>query len=92
MTRQIHQIVVPLQYRPSILKVAHDIPMAGHLGVTKTKDRILAHFYWPNIFQDVANYCKTCSVYKFIDKGKAKHPLSPCLSLIPLSSVLPLTL
>ena len=34
--------------------------MAGHLGITKTKDRILQRYYWPGIFKDVAFYCKTC--------------------------------
>ena len=35
--RIVHQIVVPLSYRGEILSLAHDLPLAGHLGIRKTK-------------------------------------------------------
>ena len=35
------QIVVSSEYRNDILSLAHDISLAGHLGVRKTKRRIL---------------------------------------------------
>ena len=41
----VHQIVVPPCYRNEILKIAHELPVGGHLGVRKTKDRIMRHFY-----------------------------------------------
>jgi hypothetical protein len=31
--RQVHQIVVPKIYRQEIMELAHDTPLAGHLGV-----------------------------------------------------------
>ena len=43
------QVVVPKLCREFILKLAHDIHLAGK-GVEKTKDRILQHFYWQGIF------------------------------------------
>ena len=75
----IHQVVVPTKYRPNILMLAHDITMAGHLGVEKTKQRILANFYWPGVFHDVAEYCRSCHTCQFMDKGHAKRkvPLIP---------------
>ena len=57
---KVTQVVVPRGCRNSILKLAHDIPIAGQLGMKKTKDRILQNFYWPGIFQDVADYCRSC--------------------------------
>ena len=30
-----------IQYRAEILRVAHDVPMAGYLGIGKTQQRIL---------------------------------------------------
>ena len=43
-----------------MLKLAHDIASSGHLGVVKTKDRLLlAGFYWPSIGKDVTYYFKT---------------------------------
>ena len=54
--RQFEQIVVPMKCRSAVLCLVHDIPLSGHLGVEKTKDRILKNYYWPGIFKDVANY------------------------------------
>lgn len=39
------------------LKLAHDIPAAGHLGQEKTLARVLALFFWPGVHQDVKDYC-----------------------------------
>ena len=44
-----HQIVVPKIYRSEILSLAHETPMSGHLGVSKTYHKILNHFYWPGL-------------------------------------------
>ena len=38
------QLVLPQQYRQSVLKTAHSIPMAGHLGRKKTTSRVQARF------------------------------------------------
>ena len=35
---------------------------AGHMGVNKTRSRVLYCYYWPGVFQDIARYCKTCEV------------------------------
>ena len=40
----LYQVVVPRTMRSSVLELAHDNFMAGHLGVRKTKDRILEYF------------------------------------------------
>ena len=56
----VHQIVVPQVYRQEIIKLAHDTPMAGHLGVKKTSFKILQHFYWPGLNKDVSEFCKSC--------------------------------
>lgn len=37
--------------------LAHEVPMAGHLGITKTKDRVLQRCYWPGAFNNIAQYC-----------------------------------
>ena len=34
------QVVVPLNYRRTVLKYTHDIKASGHLGVTKTQSKI----------------------------------------------------
>ena len=59
----VHQIVVPKVYHNEGTSIAHDRPMAGHLGVKKTNDRILRHFWWPTLRKDVSEYCKSCHIH-----------------------------
>lgn len=40
----IHQIVVPVECRQHVLNLAHEHSWYGHLGVTKSYDRVLQHF------------------------------------------------
>ncbi|KAJ8382770.1 hypothetical protein SKAU_G00035480 [Synaphobranchus kaupii] len=54
------QVVVPLKFREEVMQLAHATPMAGHLGVRKTLERILRHFYWPQVRKDVVHFCRSC--------------------------------
>ena len=75
-----HQIVVPCSYRTHILSVAHDTPMSGHLGINITYQRILEHFYWPNLRKDVVEFgrsCHTCQVVGKPNQTLPKAPLQP---------------
>ena len=42
-----HQIVVPKSYRQDILSMAHETPLAGHMGETKSVRRFLTIFTSP---------------------------------------------
>ncbi|XP_077863555.1 uncharacterized protein LOC144347604 [Saccoglossus kowalevskii] len=77
----VHQIVVPHSYRHEILRIAHSIPVAGHLGVRKTEARIMAHFYWPKLHRDVVDYCKTCHTCQVV--GKPQPAIKPA-PLVPI--------
>lgn len=57
--KQGYQIVLPKNLRQSIIKLAHDQPLAGHLGTEKTKERILRSFYWPGMFHEISDYCSS---------------------------------
>ncbi len=74
------QLVVPEEMRPKVLTVAHHSPMAGHLGVKKTTDKVLSNFYWPGLtgdHGDVQLYCRSCHIcQRTVSKGKVgKVPL-----------------
>ena len=56
----VEQLVLPVSCRKSVFMLAHEIPLAGHLGRRKTA-QVLHRFYWPTIFKDVAEMCKTCA-------------------------------
>ena len=40
----VHQVVVAKMYRREVLHHAHVSPMAGHLGINKTYQKVLNHF------------------------------------------------
>ena len=52
-----HQIVIPKVYHYEMLSLAHETPLAGHLGSKKMLNKILEHFYWPSMRKDVTEYC-----------------------------------
>ena len=78
------QIVVPTAYRRQVLSLAHDHNWAGHLGVTKTYARILKHFFWPGLKQDVSQYCRTCPTCQLTGKPNQTIPAAP---LCPIPAV-----
>ena len=65
----------------STTSLAHDVPMAGHMGVTRTKDCLLQRYYWPGIFTDTANYCQSCEVCQ---KSNPKCPIRAKMGSMPL--------
>ncbi len=65
-----------------ILCLAHDHQLAGHLGVTKTYNRILSHFFWPGLKKYVAHYCRTCHTCQIVGKPNQSIPPAP-LTPIP---------
>ena len=75
--RIINQIVLPQCYRTEVISMAHAITWAGHLGVNKTNERILAPFFWPGIRQTVAQYCKTCQMCQIVGKPNQKIQRAP---------------
>ena len=78
------QVVVPTSCRQDIIKIAHEIPMAGHLGRNKTAKRILAHFDWPTLFRDVREFCRSSDrCQKAGGRKCGKVPLIP----LPIMSV-----
>ena len=78
-----YQIVVPPNCRADILQLAHATPMAGYLGVNKTYQRILNHFYWPGIKKDVKQFCKSCHECQVVGKPNQSIPVAP-LKPIPV--------
>lgn len=68
---EVKQLILPKKLRESVLEVAHDAILGGHLGTQKTLDRVRAHFHWPGITGDVTRYCQSCDIcQRTIDKGR----------------------
>lgn len=46
----------------SILQEFHSSPLGGHSGITRTKARVSAQFFWPTLHKDVTQFISTCLV------------------------------
>ncbi|CAJ1087392.1 uncharacterized protein LOC118469438 [Xyrichtys novacula] len=71
------QVVVPFVYRQHVLSVAHESKWSGHLGVNKTYNLILKHFFWPGLKSDVAKFCRSCHVCQLAGKPNQTIPPAP---------------
>ena len=73
----VYQIVVPTVHRREVLELAHDLPVSGHLGVRKTYNRVLQHFFWPGLKRDVAKWCKECHTCQLGGNPNQNIPQAP---------------
>ena len=78
------QLVVPSCLRSQLLQLSHDIPASGHLGIAKTKERLLAHFWWPKCHKHIIAYVRSCDRCQRI--GKGLHPRAAPLVPLPVVS------
>ena len=69
------QLVVPSCYRTALIQLAHEGPLAGHLGIHKTSHRLLRCFWWPGLRVSVGVWIKTCHTCQVI--GKPTHSAPP---------------
>ncbi|KAL9965984.1 hypothetical protein ACROYT_G023987 [Oculina patagonica] len=59
--RETHQqLCLPESLAPKVLYAFHDARSAGHLGVTKTTERVRKRFFWHGLREDVENHVKRC--------------------------------
>ena len=61
--------------------LAHDTPLAGHLGVDKTYRKVLGHFYWPGVHCDIKKFCRMCNPSQLARKPNQHPPVTP---LVPI--------
>ena len=76
---KVEQLVVPESRRQDILRFAHDSNYGGHLGLTKTKQRIKYSFWWPGINEEIKEYIKSCEECQLrrIKKATDRVPIEP---------------
>ena len=73
------RVVVPQFLRQEILRIAHTIPVAGHMGIEKTRHRIERHFFWPGFYSDIRTFCATCPECQLVARKRTseRSPLKP---------------
>ena len=79
---QIMRRCVPNDEQVRILTFCHSEACGGHFSARKTADKILqAGFYWPTIFKDCFDFCKTCAQCQQLGGVTKRNmmPLTPIL-------------
>ena len=61
------------------MKVVHEGIAGGHFGVEKSLGKLKEWFYWPGNYNDIHNWCSTCSdcVARKTIGPHRKAPLQP---------------
>ncbi len=71
------QLLVPKSRREMLFQAAHCTPMAGHLGEAKTRECLLARFFWPGIHGNVRRWCAACRECQLVNPpANAKAPIT----------------
>lgn len=69
-TEPLQQVpIIPDELQDEVMRLSHDPPQCGHLGVEKTLARILRIAYWPGIRKSVVDFvakCKSCQEVKAV--------------------------
>lgn len=67
----------PKGLQTNLIRMAHDVPTAGHYSVTQTLHK-LQGWYWPNMGTDVEVYVKSCTICQSNNyKRPNTFPLQP---------------
>jgi hypothetical protein len=78
-------LLVPQHLIPDILHEAHGHFLAGHFGISKTKERLLQSYYWPNMESDISEHLRRCNKCQTAKPGKTApellSPLPQCTEL-----------
>ena len=49
----VKQLLIPTEQRSAVFKLGHDSVLSGHMGVRRTKVKILSEFWWPGLDKDI---------------------------------------
>ncbi len=70
----VEQYVMHEPLTPTVLHLAHDAVVAGHLGWERTLAALLTHYYRPTMKIDIEKHvdqCAKCAIYKGVTTGPA---------------------
>jgi len=73
------KLCVPTPHRARVLYECHDSPIAGHLGVRKTINRLSQRYFWPGMYRDAKHHvrhCESCQKFKTVQTKAAGKMLT----------------
>ena len=57
----VDKLIIPKLLQSEILEDLHAGVLGGHLGEEKTLNKLKERFYWPGQYNDVRDWCRTCT-------------------------------
>ena len=69
------KIYVPMdeELRAEVVRLHHDVPVAGHGGRWKMVELVMRNYWWPGVTRDVEKYVEGCDLCQRI-KNRAEEP------------------
>ena len=74
------QICLSDSFVPQVLHVLHNSPSAGHLGVSKTLEKVRRRFYWHGMREDVENHIRKSGPCAEVN-DPSKLPRAPLINI-----------
>jgi len=62
------------ELRTEVIRLHHDVPVAGHGGRWKTVELVTRNYWWPGVTRDVGKYVEGCNLYQRI-KNRTEEPV-----------------
>lgn len=53
-------LIILRSKQEQVLRLSHDIPLAGHQGINRTKARLREHYFWYGLSKAVKAYVASC--------------------------------
>ena len=69
------QLVIPDILIPTVIHELHTTEFSGHVGFDKTYDRARSHYYWDNMYKDIATFAQRCQICNAKQLRKHRAPL-----------------
>jgi len=66
-----------------ILRLAHDHPLAGHMGQQNTYNRLKGSAWWPGMHDDVTTYVRNCDICQKRARTRKENPKSSSAIIRP---------
>ena len=78
------RVCVPASCRKLVLAAAHGgNVLVGHPGIARTAASVSRHYWWPDLFRDVAQYVRSCKACATAKASTHRRLGAPAFSAVP---------
>ena len=81
--KETKRMVIPQHRMKEVLKLAHDHPMSGHLGIKNTIHKVAHYYFWPGMKTDIISYIARCDACQKRKMNKIHTIMKPA-KIVPI--------